>query len=172
MRSMRGIASALVVLVAIAAVFWQRQTAHDVRSSVPAATGRAQDRSSPESGDRTPTTESGGRAPGADAGTAMSHSWGRSVGFRSHERLVEHFRKHGREFGAVSQDEYLRRAQELRDRPAGGDVLESVRADGVITRFDRSSGAFLAVNQDGTIRTFFRPNLGETYFQRQLTRQH
>jgi len=35
------------------------------------------------------------------------------------ERLAEHFRKHGREFGKIGVDRYLRLAQELRDRPAG-----------------------------------------------------
>ena len=58
-------------------------------------------------------------------------------------------------------------AQELRDRPVGDDVLEIVRADDVITRFERSSGSFIAFNPDGTIRTYFRPNQGETYFRRQ-----
>jgi hypothetical protein len=93
-----------------------------------------------------------------------------AVGFRDAGHLVEHFQKHGAEFGEISEEEYLRRAQQLRDRPAGGEILESIRQDGVITRFDRSTGAFLAVDPDRTIRTFFRPNDGEAYFQRQLKR--
>jgi pyocin large subunit-like protein len=95
-----------------------------------------------------------------------------AIGFRDRSHLVEHFQKHGAEFGRISVDEYLRAAQTLRDRPAGGDILESVRADGVVTRFDRGSGAFLACDRDGVIRTFFRPNDGEAYFQRQLKRGH
>lgn len=67
---------------------------------------------------------------------------------------------------------YLRAAQTLRDQAAGGAVLELRRNDGVITRFDKASGAFLAVNRDGTIRTFFRPNDGEAYFRRQASRSH
>ncbi len=94
-----------------------------------------------------------------------------AIGFTSHQRLQDHYRKHGREFGPVSEKEYLRLAQELRDRSAGGEVLESRRADGVITRFDRKMGAFLAFNPDGTIRTFFRPNEGEAYFWRQSHRK-
>ena len=94
------------------------------------------------------------------------------VGFRSRERLVEHFRKHGREFGRIDMDRYLSLAQELRDRPAGGMVLESVRGDGVTVRYDKSSGAFIAFDGDGTIRTFFRPNRGDAYFRSQLQRGH
>lgn len=92
------------------------------------------------------------------------------IGFASRQKLVEHFEKHGREFGAINQAEYLRQAQTLRDRPAGGEVLETVRADGVVTRFDRAAGAFLACNPDLTIRTFFKPNDGEAYFWRQSKR--
>ena len=92
------------------------------------------------------------------------------IGFRSQERLVEHYRKHGREFGSISMDRYLRLAQELRDRPAGGMVLESVRSDGTTIRYDKSSGAFIAFNRDGTIRTFFRPDRGDAYFRSQLQR--
>jgi hypothetical protein len=95
-----------------------------------------------------------------------------AIGFRDAGNLTEHFHKHGAEFGGITQTAYLRRAQLLRDRAAGGDILESVREDGVITRFDRREGDFLAVDRDRVIRTFFRPNDGEAYFQRQLKRGH
>jgi len=107
-----------------------------------------------------PAPAGSGAAPAVDAG----------IGFRSPDRLAEHFEKHGREFGATSAADYLARAQALRDRPPGGDVLEMVRADGVTCRFDRASGAFLAFNRDRTIRTFFRPADGEAYFRRQASR--
>jgi len=93
------------------------------------------------------------------------------AGFRSRQRLSEHFAKHGAEFGEISQDEYLRLAQTLRDAPVGGDVMELRRDDGTISRFNRKTGAFLAFDADGTIRTFFRPNDGESYFQRQARRR-
>jgi len=83
---------------------------------------------------------------------------------------VEHFAKHGEEFPGMGMDAYLAAAQALRDARAGGTVLEVRRRDGVVSRFDRRSGAFLAFNADGTIRTFFRPNDGEAYFRRQASR--
>ena len=100
-------------------------------------------------------------------GAAVAHP---EIGFRDRSHLAEHFQKHGGEFAGLNEAEYLHAAQALRDRPAGGEVLESRRTDGVVTRFDRASGAFLAYDPDLVIRTFFRPNDGEAYFQRQLRR--
>jgi hypothetical protein len=109
-------------------------------------------------------------APAAAGAPAPAGVGRPDVGFRHSRDLADHFARHGAETGAASAADYLARAQALRDRPSGGDVLEAVRADGVITRFDRRQGEFLAFNPDLTIRTFFRPNDGERYFQRQLAR--
>jgi len=91
-------------------------------------------------------------------------------GFRSKRLFDEHYAKHGREFGNISQEDYLHRAQALRDAPVGGPILEAIKAGGVVTRFDRRTSAFGAYNPDRTIRTFFIPNNGERYFHRQATR--
>ena len=92
------------------------------------------------------------------------------VGFRSQAELDAHFAKHGREVGAADERDYLHRAQQLRDAPLGTDVAEIVRRDGVRTRFDRRDGGFIAFNQNGVIRTYFRPADGEAYFLRQAGR--
>jgi pyocin large subunit-like protein len=91
-------------------------------------------------------------------------------GFRTRRAFEEHFQKHGREFGNISPQEYLRLAQDLRDSFAGGPILEAVKPGGIVTRFDRRNNHFGAYNRDGTIRTFFVPNDGERYFQRQARR--
>jgi pyocin large subunit-like protein len=95
---------------------------------------------------------------------------GDGPGFRSQRALDEHYQKHGSEFGRISEQEYLHRAQALRDAPAGGPILEVIKPGGVVTRFDRRTGAFGAYNPDRTIRTFFIPNDGERYFRRQARR--
>jgi|SRR5579883_459469 pyocin large subunit-like protein len=91
-------------------------------------------------------------------------------GFESPRKFAEHYAKHGREFGPISADEYLRMAQALRDTPPGGPVLEADKPGGVVTKFDRRTGAFVAYNPDRTIRTFFKPVDGERYFRRQARR--
>jgi hypothetical protein len=110
--------------------------------------------------------------PAAQEGQAVSQVAGPEFGFYSEEKLREHYSKHGAEFGGISRDEYLREAQALRDAPVGGSILQVVRGDTVRTRFDRSNGDFIAFDKDLTIRTFFRPNDGERYFNRQATRPH
>jgi len=93
-------------------------------------------------------------------------------GFRGAAQLADHFARHGADLGASTPEAYVALAQALRDAPAGGDVLEIVRpVDGVISRFDRRSGAFGAYDRDGTIRTFFKPEDGEAYFRRQANRR-
>jgi pyocin large subunit-like protein len=91
-------------------------------------------------------------------------------GFRSRRQFDEHYAKHGSEFGHVTQQEYLRLAQHLRDTPAGGPILEADKPGGIVTKFDRRNGYFIAYNADRTIRTFFIPNDGERYFRRQAKR--
>jgi pyocin large subunit-like protein len=101
---------------------------------------------------------------------ATAQPWGSSVGFADQRRLDEHYAKHGAEFGRITKQDYLRQAQLLRDTKPVDPVLEAVRRDGVITRYDRQTGAFIAFNPNGVIRTFFKPNDGERYWRRQAER--
>jgi pyocin large subunit-like protein len=96
--------------------------------------------------------------------------FGPTIGFADQRRLDEHFEKHGSEFGRITKQDYLRQAQLLRDTKVGGPVLEAVRRDGVVTRYDQQTGAFIAFNPNGVIRTFFKPNDGERYWRRQAER--
>jgi len=93
-----------------------------------------------------------------------------NIGFVDSRRLDEHYEKHGAEFGRITKQDYLHQAQLLRDAEVGGPVLQTVRADGVTTRYDRQTGAFVAFNRNGTIRTFFKPHDGERYYRRQAER--
>lgn len=129
--------------------------------------GCRQPNNSPGSTSSAPPQTQSSLRPNQESKTARTRT---DIGFTSRQKFIDHFNKHGAEFGSISKEEYLRQAQELRDRTAGGEILEVKRADEVITRFDRKTGAFLAFNSDLTIRTYFKPNDGENYFQRQSRR--
>lgn len=110
--------------------------------------------------------------PSRSATKSENPSADKGVGFTSKQKLAQHYQKHGKEFGDVSVEHYLGIAQSLRDRQPGGEILEHIRPDGITSRFDRSTGTFVAFNKDKTIRTCFKPNDGERYFQRQKNKDH
>ena len=119
-------------------------------------------------------TERGQRLEARDVAAAQARDDAvkarENIGFVDQRRLDEHYEKHGAEFGRITKQDYLRQAQLLRDAEVGGPVLQTVRADGVTTKFDRQTGAFVAFNRNGTIRTFFKPHDGERYYRRQAER--
>jgi hypothetical protein len=96
----------------------------------------------------------------------------RAIGFTSRSKLHDHFLKHGREFGNITEAQYLSMAQDLRDAPLSKTIIETEQVGGTVSRFNRSTGAFLAFNTDLTIRTFFRPDDGENYFWRASRTSH
>lgn len=87
-------------------------------------------------------------------------------GFRTRHLLEEHYARYGPGFGKITQDQYLRMAQQLRDSHAGKNVLEAKRPGGM-SKFDRRTGWFVDYDADRTIRTFFIPKDGLRYFERQ-----
>ena len=146
----RRLLTAALAVVAIV-LFWTQLSERGGRPL-------SRDQATTETRDTTP------REPGATRG------WGASVGFADARRLDEHFEKHGAAFGRITKQDYLRQAQLLRDAKVGDPILETVRRDGVTTRFDKQTGAFIAFNPNGVIRTFFKPNAGERYYRRQAER--
>jgi len=98
---------------------------------------------------------------------AATLAWAGGRGFRTQHLLEEHFAKHGREFGQITQEQYLHMAQQLRDSRPSRNVLEAKRNGGGGAKFDKRYGWFVAYDSDGTLRTFFIPNEGIRYFERQ-----
>lgn len=85
--------------------------------------------------------------------------------FRKAEYLQEHFEKHGAEFGYASADEYLAGANRVVASP---DALHKLEAeDGDDVYYLESGNEFVIVSTDGYIRTYFKPNDGKAYFDRQ-----
>ncbi len=86
------------------------------------------------------------------------------VAFKS-GRLAEHFKKHGPEMGYRSAEEYLLGARRLLGRKG---TLQKERADGERLFYDPRSNEFAVLAKDGrTLRTFFKPNGGRRYWDRQ-----
>jgi pyocin large subunit-like protein len=101
----------------------------------------------------------------AVASAALALAGGRE--FRDRHLLSDHFAKYGHAFGHISEHQYLRLAQQLRDSHVGPNILESRRKSGGMARFDLKHGYYGSYDADGTIRTFFIPPDGVRYFERQ-----
>ncbi len=88
-------------------------------------------------------------------------------GFRP-GKLASHFRDHAHEWTPPMPNEgtYLQRAIELLSAPPGN-ILEQVRPNGDILRYNPVTNEFAVMASDGTIRTLFRPKTGITYWNNQ-----
>lgn len=90
--------------------------------------------------------------------------------FQSEALLQHHFEKHAGEFGTISIPEYLQRANTLAERELSDDVVSLLRSDGSTSKYCFSTNEFMVINADGTIRTYFKPEKKEVYWQHELDR--
>lgn len=67
-----------------------------------------------------------------------------------------------------SFQEYVQEARKFNSGPPPSGVLDGVRANGDILRFDTATGNFGITTPHGSIRTFFRPSEGVDYFYDQF----
>ncbi len=73
-------------------------------------------------------------------------------------QLQAHFAKHGYQFGAISEEDYLEAARKLLDAPVGNDLLEKVRPNGDVEHYKPSTNEFSVMTRTGRIRTYFIAN--------------
>jgi hypothetical protein len=79
-------------------------------------------------------------------------------GFASDEQLQDHFDRHGGDFGATTPAEYEQQADRFLNDPPGEGVLEKVRPNGDVVRYNPVTDEFGVTQPDGTIRTYFKPD--------------
>lgn len=88
-----------------------------------------------------------------------------SYEFRNAEYLQEHYDKHGAEFGYHSPEEYLEGANRV---ICAEDVLHKTEAeDGDDVYYLERTNEFVILSTDGYIRTYFKPDDGIAYYDRQ-----
>lgn len=88
-----------------------------------------------------------------------------SYNFRNDKYLLQHFEKHGDEFGYATKEEYLAGANKV---ISSKDALHKTEAeDGDDVYYLEQSNEFVIVSVDGYIRTYFKPSGGIDYYNRQ-----
>lgn len=85
--------------------------------------------------------------------------------FRSDEYLEDHFEKHGGDFDYNTMEEYEAGANAVIQDP---DVLHKTEAeDGDDVYYLEDTNEFVIVSTDGYLRTYFKPEDGIAYYERQ-----
>lgn len=85
--------------------------------------------------------------------------------FRNEKLLQEHYEKHGIEMGFKSESEYENAASNV---VSNSEALHKTEAeDGDDVYYLEKTNEFVIVSTDGYIRTYFYPNDGINYFNRQ-----
>jgi len=85
--------------------------------------------------------------------------------FRKEQYLTQHFQKHGAEFPYDTEEEYLQGANKVINNPASLHKIEAEDGDDVY--YLEETNEFVIVSTDGYIRTYFKPNSGIDYYNRQ-----
>ena len=85
--------------------------------------------------------------------------------FRNSKLLNEHYEKHGIEMGFASAEEYAAAANLVIHHP---DTLHKIeKEDGDTCFYYEAANLFVVLSTDGYIRTFFSPDSGKKYYDKQ-----
>ncbi len=90
---------------------------------------------------------------------------GSDLHFRNSKLLMQHFEKHGRDMGFSSAEEYEKAAAKAAADPNALHKTESDDGDDVY--YIEATNEFVVVSTDGFIRTYFLPDSGIRYFNKQ-----
>jgi len=85
--------------------------------------------------------------------------------FRNYDRLKEHYEKHGKYMGFDSPEEYLDAANAVIANPDA--LTKTEKEDGDYIYYVEDTNEFVVLSTDGYIRTYFCPDSGKRYFDKQ-----
>ena len=85
--------------------------------------------------------------------------------FRSKKLLESHYEKHGIDMGFATPEEYEAAASAVIQSPEALYKIEKEDGDGVY--YIEATNEFAVLSTDGYIRTYFLPDAGKKYFDRQ-----
>ena len=85
--------------------------------------------------------------------------------FRTKKLRDQHFEKHGKDMGFKNADDYRKAASDVVNSP---DALHKTeKEDGDDVYYLEDTNEFVVVSTDGYLRTYFNPDGGKAYFDRQ-----
>ena len=96
--------------------------------------------------------------------------WAANRNHTAQENADYQFNKNGKDFGAVSETEYVAKVHAFVDAPPTG-VQKLQRSNGDALLYDAKTNTFAVVTKTGAPRTMFKPRDGASYWQQQVARQ-
>lgn len=117
--------------------------------------------------DNAPTTEMSDKTQDVsnDADNADDENMQSDLKFRNQELLDQHYEKHGKDMGFESAEEYEAAAGKV---VVNKETLHKIeKEDGDDVYYLEETNEFVVVSKDGYIRTYFNPDDGLDYFNRQ-----
>ena len=85
--------------------------------------------------------------------------------FRNDKLLTDHYKKHGMDMGFASKEEYEKAAGKVIANPDS--LHKTEKEDGDDIYYLEETNEFVVVSTDGYIRTYFYPDSGKKYFDKQ-----
>jgi len=88
--------------------------------------------------------------------------WGRP------STLTKHFDDHGADFGAIDEEDYVKKAAKFFSNSQEKNLPTKVDKSGVIRIYESETNTFASYNPDGTVKTFFKPDPAKHDFDTNL----
>lgn len=96
--------------------------------------------------------------------------WAPNRKHTAQENADYQFGRNGKDFGAVSEADYVIKAHRFIDAPPAG-VQKLERANGDALLYDAQSNTFAVATKAGAPRTMFKPRDGAAYWRQQVSRE-
>lgn len=85
--------------------------------------------------------------------------------FRNSSLLNQHYDKHGKDMGFKDAKSYEKAASDVINNPAA--LHKTEKEDGDFVYYIVATNEFVVLSKDGYIRTYFLPDAGKAYYDRQ-----
>lgn len=96
--------------------------------------------------------------------------WAANRQHTAQENADYQFGRNGRDFGALTEADYVAKAHKFVDSPPG-DVEKVQRPNGDALLYQPKTNTFAVVSRAGAPRTMFKPKGGDAYWKAQVTRE-
>jgi pyocin large subunit-like protein len=87
-----------------------------------------------------------------------SQIWSRGPSGNAAVNATKHFKKHGRDFGFKTEQEYVAAAIKFTTDPLSPDVLTNIQKDNDMAYYNPRTAEYAVKSKSGYIRTYFRLN--------------